>query len=290
MKNKFFKIVMSIAGLFLLGACSPESKTEVADSESHDSVQLIRNATLKFDYAGKTILVDPMLSEKGELMSVLGVNKNPTVHLTMPVDSIVSGVDFVLGTHSHFDHFDNAATKALANNVVMYIQPSDSVAFENNYGYTNTKVINDSITQEGVTIIRTGGVHGREALQVAMGEVSGYILQAPENPTVYVVGDCLYTEEIQNNINTYKPEWVILNSGGAIALPYSQELGPVLMNERDVIDLIKNSPVECRFIAVHMEAVDHAQTTRSILRNEADKAGISRERLLIPSDGEKIKL
>ena len=39
--------------------------------------------------------------------------------------------------------------------------------------------------------------------------------------------------------------------------------------------MIEESPGYCRFIAVHMDAIDHCQTTRSILRNKADKEGIS---------------
>ena len=31
--------------------------------------------------------------------------------------------------------------------------------------------------------------------------------------------------------------------------------------------MINDSPDYCRFIAVHMDAIDHYQTTRSILRN-----------------------
>lgn len=197
---------------------------------------------------------------------------------------------FALGTHSYFDHFDKAATKALSDTSTMYIQPADSVAFHNEYGFTNTKIINDSIKIDGITINRTTGVHGRGTLKTLMGKVSGYILKAPENPTIYIVGDCLYTPEILANIEKYKPEWVIINSGGAIALPLSTEEGTLIMNEKDVVDLIKDSPADCRFIAVHMEAIDHCQTTRSILRNEANKAGISQNKLLIPSDGEIIRL
>lgn len=54
--------------------------------------------------------------------------------------------------------------------------------------------------------------------------------------------------------------------------------------------MIKESPSKCRFIAVHMDAIDHCQTTRSILRNEADKAGITKDKLMIPEDGEIILL
>ncbi|MBD5270411.1 MAG: hypothetical protein HDS43_07325 [Bacteroides sp.] len=65
------------------------------------------------------------------MQSILGVNRNPTVHLTMPIKKIVSGVDFVLGTLSHFDHFDKAVTLALGDSIKMYIQPADSVAYTN---------------------------------------------------------------------------------------------------------------------------------------------------------------
>ena len=38
-------------------------------------IRLIRNATLKMEYAGKQILVDPMLGAKGSLGLALGVYK-----------------------------------------------------------------------------------------------------------------------------------------------------------------------------------------------------------------------
>lgn len=79
----------------------------------------------------------------------------------MPIEEIVSGVDFALATHSHFDHFDKAATRALADSIMMFIQPSDSVAFAEEYGFNSTKILNDSIVIDGITIIRTTGVHGR---------------------------------------------------------------------------------------------------------------------------------
>lgn len=40
------------------------------------TVQLVRNATLKIRYAGHTMLIDPVLADKGTLISALGVNKH----------------------------------------------------------------------------------------------------------------------------------------------------------------------------------------------------------------------
>ena len=59
--------------------------------------RLIRNATLKMEYAGKQILVDPMLGAKGSLGLALGVNINPRVNLTIPVEDVLDGLDFNLG-------------------------------------------------------------------------------------------------------------------------------------------------------------------------------------------------
>lgn len=278
-----------ILAIVLLGLVSC-SGNEQAVSDSGNSVRLIRNATLKIDYAGKTFLVDPVLSGKGELMSVIGVNKNPTVHLTIPVEEIMNGVDFVLASHSHFDHFDKPAATAMGDTLKLYVQPADSVFFLNEFGMTNTEIINDKITVGDLTIYRTGGEHGKGTIREMMGEVSGFVLQAEKQPTVYIVGDCLWTDEIKANIELCQPDWIIINTGGAIIPALSPTFGTLIMNEEDVVSMIKESPAKCRFIAVHMDAIDHCQTTRSILRNEADKAGISREKLIIPADGETIKL
>ena len=42
-------------------------------------IRLVRSATLKINYAGHTILVDPVFADKGTLQSALGVYKSPRV-------------------------------------------------------------------------------------------------------------------------------------------------------------------------------------------------------------------
>ena len=63
--------------------------------EEKVTIRLIRNATLRIHYAGKEILVDPMLAGKGTLQSALGVYKTPRVHLTMPMNEIADGYGIV---------------------------------------------------------------------------------------------------------------------------------------------------------------------------------------------------
>ena len=45
-----------------------------------------------------------------------------------------------------------------------------------------------------------------------------------------------------------------------------------------------------KVLAVHMDALDHCQTSRTILRNEANHFAISHDKLIIPEDGEVVSL
>ena len=257
---------------------------------AQNDVRLIRNATLKIQYAGKTILLDPMLGEKGTEMSALGVNLNPRVHLTMPVSEVLKGVDFVLLTHAHIDHYDPAAKRLISKNMPWYVQPADydSVAVKDHF--RNTTVIKENVNVGGITIIRIAGNHGRGKLKEKKDTTSGYVLKADGQPTLYVMGDCVWNEVTQKAVKEHQPEYIVVNSGGAILPPMSKTDGPIIPNEAETMQIIDDCPVNTRFIAVHMDAIDHCQTTRAILRNEARHHGTDMSRLIIPEDGESITL
>ena len=88
-------------------------------------IQLIRNATMKITYAGRTILTDPMLSPKDAIRSFAGIAKNPTVELPFQTEDIVTDVESVVVTHVHPDHFDKAASEALPKTIPVFCQPGD---------------------------------------------------------------------------------------------------------------------------------------------------------------------
>lgn len=81
------------------------------------NIKQIRNATIIVEYANKRFLIDPMLAEKGTYPPFPGSVKqdqnNPVVSLPIPVDDIIRGVDAVILTHLHLDHFDEAAQRLL---------------------------------------------------------------------------------------------------------------------------------------------------------------------------------
>lgn len=281
MKMKLLSLLVCIIGL-----CG----SQAAMAKDTNEVRLIRNATLKIDYDGNTILLDPMLGEKGTLMSALGVNLNPRVHLTMPIREILDGVDFVMLTHTHVDHYDRTAKDSIPKDMMFYVQPADldSVAVKDRF--EKTQAIVDSAKINNLTIIRVEGSHGKGELGKMMGESSGYIIKAPEEPTLYIMGDCMWDESTKAAVAKYHPDYIVVNSGGAIFPPLSKKDGPIIPDEKEVMKMLLETPPDVKLICVHMDAVDHCQTTRDILRNEAIFNKIDMKRLIIPEDGETIKL
>src|SRR3954453_19712159 len=90
------------------------------------NIKQIRNATIVVEYAGKKFLIDPMLAEKGTYPPFPGSIKqdqyNPIVSLQTSVDEIISGIDAVIVTHLHLDHFDEEAQRLLPKDVKMFVQ------------------------------------------------------------------------------------------------------------------------------------------------------------------------
>lgn len=275
------KVLLAIA---LLGSSS--SLFAQIKSSSKASVQLVRNATLVIDYAGKKILVDPMLSPKGAFQSFAGIEKNPTIDLKMPISEITGGVDLVIVTHSHVDHFDAAASNALDKSVHLINQPADKDFF-NKEGFTKAAVLDQQMEWNGISIHRVDGEHGSGKVLEMMGKTSGFVLMAKNQPTIYIVGDAIWTENINKNIKKFKPDYIVVNSGGAFIPGF--EKTPILMDDEATMALVAQSG-KAKVIAVHMDALDHCRTTRTKLSEKAAEMNIGKEKLLIPQDGDVIKL
>src|SRR4026208_2586672 len=88
-------------------------------------LQLIRNATLRITYHEHLFLLDPYLAPKHSQEPLIGKSRIPLVDLPMPAEEVLAGVEMVLVSHLHPDHFDDRAQERLARHLPLYCQPGD---------------------------------------------------------------------------------------------------------------------------------------------------------------------
>src|SRR3569623_61538 len=220
----------------------------------------LRNATIIIEYAGKKFLVDPMLAEKGAFPGFEGtINShiaNPLVDLPVPMDEILD-VDAVVVTHIHPDHWDEAAINLVPKDMLIFAQNEKDAAEIRAQGFSNIRVLEDNTVFDGIALIKTPGRHGGEKTVEKyadlLGLVSGIVFKHPNEKTVYIAGDTVWHEGVEENLKKYEPDVIILNSGDAQVLGYE----PIIMDKKDVYEAFKAAP-KATIIASHMESVNHA--------------------------------
>lgn len=244
-------------------------------------VQLLRHATLLVTINGKKILVDPMLGEARVMPPIANSpnsNRNPLIELSIQLD-FQQDIDGVLLTHTHRDHFDDAAAEQLPPNKPILCQPEDEDKLRK-LGFLEIHPISDKLYWEGIIIQRTGGQHGTGEIAVQMAPVSGYVLQVEGEPSLYIAGDSIYCEEVSSVLSMYEPSLIIVNAGGA-----RFNVGdPITMTAEDIIKVCQAAP-QAQIIAVHMEAINHCLESRANLRTRLVQEGLMNQ-VSIPRDGE----
>jgi L-ascorbate metabolism protein UlaG (beta-lactamase superfamily) len=251
-------------------------------ARGHMQIQLIRSATIRLGYAQKTFIIDPYLAAKHARPSYTGASPNPLVDLPCSPLEAIASIEMVLISHLHSDHFDPAAQDLLPKGITILCQPEDKTEIVSK-GFHNVIPVTSTFNWQGIAITRTPCQHGTGEVLKEMGNASGFVFHSGSEPTVYWVGDTTWCEAVANVISWARPDVIITHSCGAVW--GNQVL--ILMDAAQTLAVCRAAP-NSKVIATHMEALDHATVTREALRKFAEANGIGPEKLLIPSDGEKI--
>lgn len=123
-----------------------EAAKELIPQTSVDSKQLLSpqnqvtwmgHSTFLIQWQGKTILTDPVFSERASPVSFAGPKRYTKV--AMPLAELPN-VDIVMISHNHYDHLDEASIKAIGNTAT-YLVPSGLKAWFVNAGIEASRVI-----------------------------------------------------------------------------------------------------------------------------------------------------
>ena len=257
-------------------------------------LQQIRNATVKITFGDKTFLIDPMLSKKG---TYPGFDKtyrsnlrNPLVDLPISEKEVMAGVDAVIVTHTHLDHWDDAAQKLLPKDIPLFTQHQADATLIRSQGFTNVRVLSDKARVGDVTLSKTGGQHGTDEMfasaEVAtfLGDAMGVVFEAPGHKTLYLVGDTIWRDEVDQALAQYDPKVIVINAGYAVMSDYE---GSIIMGKEDVLRASKAAP-DATIVATHMDAINHMFQTRDELRKYVKENRIE-DRVEIPEDGATVQ-
>lgn len=269
----------------------PQSAANKGAAPSTQSVkfQQIRNATIKLQYAGTTFLVDPMLAKKGTYPGFEGTYnselRNPLVELPMPLNKVVKA-DAVIVTHTHLDHWDDAAKQSLPKNIPIFAQNEQDAQSIRKDGFRDVRVLTENTVFKGTRLSKTGGQHGDDAVMQSplgeiLGTVAGVVFQRPGHKSVYVAGDTVWNRHVEEAIGKYQPDVIILNTGYARVKGFD---GSIIMGKEDLLRAYELAP-KATVIGSHMEAVNHAMQSRQELRDFIAEKGMSAKRVLVPADG-----
>ncbi|NHM33963.1 MBL fold metallo-hydrolase [Neobacillus terrae] len=247
-------------------------------------IQLIRHATHVISYNGKILLIDPMFSEKGTLASVPNSPReqmsNPLTVLPVEISSLLNA-DAIMLTHTHRDHFDDAAVESLPKHLPLFCQPEDE-DFIKGKSFTNVIPISEVFNWEGIQLIRTTGEHGKGSLGKKMGPVSGFVLKSKDEPTLYIIGDSVWYEEIQAVFNNFSPDVAIIFAGEA----RFNEGEPITMGLKDIDSIVTEFP-NTKLVISHLEAWNHCVLTRNQVLNYILSKNLQ-HKAAVPLDGESL--
>jgi L-ascorbate metabolism protein UlaG (beta-lactamase superfamily) len=250
-------------------------------------IRLLRHATVVVTLHGMRLLVDPMLSPAEGMEPVQSAASSRRIPLVeLPVDQAALGhlirkLDALLITHLHRDHFDGRAAELLPRGLPVLCQPTDAARLTE-LGFTDVLPIEAERSWRGLRIARTGGRHGSGEVGERMGAVSGFVLEAPSEPRLYLAGDTIWCDEVEAALRRHRPDVVVVNAGAAQFLAG----GPITMTAEDVIRVCRAAP-QARVIAVHLEALNHCLLTRAALAAALAEAGLLGQ-AQIPDDGDVV--
>ncbi len=247
-------------------------------------IHQLRNATIVLTIGVHRLLVDPMLAEPETMPGFrMGVPKterrrNPLVPLPPGSGASLEEVTGVLLTHEHPDHFDKAA--------LAWVRERDLPVWANKMDVANlrskgldARLLEDGALGLGVEVVPSR--HGRGMLGWLMGPVAGYVLTHPGEPSLYLTGDSILTENVLEAVSRLQPDVIVAPAGAAnVGMG-----GDILFSVDELVTLVRAA--EGTIVLNHLEALDHCPTTRASLRDRMEAEGLL-DRVRIPADGEVV--
>ena len=244
----------------------------------------LRNATLVIETDEHVILVDPMLGKRKTIPPFTifryKPHRNPRVSLPKNSREILSKVTHCIITHLHPDHIDKAGEVFLRRKSISVICSVQIEKELTKRGLNVTQTLDYWQPQPFLDgrIIGIPAIHGYGFIAKLMGNVMGFYLEFPNEKSIYISSDTIFTEHVQKALVELKPDIATVACGTA-RLDFGQ---PLLMRMNDILKFTALAP--SKVFANHLEALNHCPTTREELKTALAEHDLL-SKTAIPADG-----
>ncbi|MGW4849063.1 MBL fold metallo-hydrolase [Nocardia brasiliensis] len=235
--------------------------------------------TLRFRYAGRTFLTDPTFDEPGAYPGPVTLYK-----LAGPAVSAaeVGPVDIVLLSHDeHADNLDNSGREFLRTVPTVLSTPGAGERINGVRGLANW----ETVTVDGIKVTAVPALHGPEGCEPVTGVVTGFVLQADGEPTVYVSGDNASVDRVRQIVERFGRIDIAILFVGAANVGLFDDVD-VTLNARTAVQAAEVLG-DATIVPVHGDGWLHFSETLERLTKFFENAGRA-EQLRIPPLGKAV--
>ncbi|MFF3224605.1 MBL fold metallo-hydrolase [Nocardia suismassiliense] len=239
----------------------------------------IGGPTVRLRYAGRTFLTDPTFDAPGDYPGPVTLHKltGPAV----PADQ-VGPVDVVLLSHDeHADNLDNSGREFLQTAQTVLSTPGAAERINGVRGLENW----ETVTISDIRITGVPALHGPEGCEPLTGVVTGFVLQADGQPTVYVSGDNASVDRVAQIVERIGQIDVAVLFVGAANVGHFGDTD-LTLNARTAVQAAEVLG-DAVIVPVHGEGWVHFSETLDRLRRLFEYAGRDKQ-LVIPPLGVEI--
>lgn len=240
------------------------------------SALLVGGPTLSFTYAGLSFLTDPTFDEPGEYPGAVTLYK-----LVGPAVSAagLGPVDVILLSHDqHADNLDTSG-RALLADVPLVVGTEESA--ERIPSVTGLAPWQQHRVG-GVTVTAVPALHGPEGCEGLIGTVTGFVLEAEGEPTVYVSGDNASVDVVREIAARFAAIEIAVLFVGAANVGWFGDVD-LTLNARTALDAARVLG-DATIVPVHAEGWFHFSETRERLIGMFEHAE-QRKRLRVLTPG-----
>jgi len=242
------------------------------------SALLVGGPTLHFTYAGLSFLTDPTFDEPGSYPG--GATLYKLAGPAVPA-SALGPIDVVLLSHEqHADNLDAAGRALLADvpHVLTTVESAEPIAHATGLIPWQQHRIGD------VAITAVPALHGPEGAEALSGVVTGFVLEADDEPTLYVSGDNASVDLVREIAERFPGiDIAVLFAGAANVGRFGDT--DLTLNARTALEAAELLG-DAVIVPVHAEGWFHFSETRERLIGMFEHAGRA-DRLRVLEPGER---